>query len=184
MAMFFLPGFYDNARHFLFILQPVFLFGSLGIGALWNAVRPALARSLAVAVILLPGIVALVQLHPYQYIYYNELVGGVRGAHRNYELDYLATSLGEALRVANEVAATDAVVYVSGPWEFVWPGVRPDLKIYDPSENAFDPKIPDLLLLTTRASSDAQLRPIFKVVEEVGILNIPLSLVAKGLPPD
>jgi hypothetical protein len=57
-------------------------------------------------------------------------------------------------------------------------------QIYDPSENAFDPKIPDLLLLTTRANSDAQFRPIFNVVEEVGILNIPLSLVANGLPPD
>jgi hypothetical protein len=45
MAMFFLPAYYDNARQFLFILPPVFLFGSLGIGVLWNAVRPALARS-------------------------------------------------------------------------------------------------------------------------------------------
>ena len=182
MAMLYLPAFYDNARQFLFILPPVFLFGSLGLGALWNAVSPALARTLAVAVILLPGIVALVRLHPYQYIYYNELVGGVAGAHRNYELDYLTTSLREALQVANEIASADAVVYVGGPWEYMWPAARPDLQIYDPSENAFDPEIPELLLLTTRANSDAQFRSTYVVIEEVGVLNIPLALVVQGPP--
>ena len=182
MAMFYIPAFYDNARQFLFILPPVFLFGSLALGALWNAVSPTFARALAAAAILLPGIVALVRLHPYQYIYYNELVGGVSGAHRNYELDYFATSLGEALQVANEIAAPNAVVYVGGPWDYMWQAARLDLQIYDPSENAFDPKIPDLLLLTTRANSDAQFRPIFEVVEEVGVLNIPLSLVAQDSP--
>lgn len=48
----------------------------------------------------------------------------MHAAHRNYELDYLATSLGEALQVANEVASTDAMVYVSYPWEYVWPAAR------------------------------------------------------------
>ena len=114
LVMIFLPALYDNARQFLFILPPLFLFGSLALAALWSAVRSGVVRSLAVAVILLPGIVGLIRLHPYQYIYYNELVGGVVGAYRNYELDYLTTSLDEALQVANDIAFSDAVIYVGG----------------------------------------------------------------------
>ena len=38
----------------------------------------------------------MMELHPNQYIYYNALVGGVRGANGRYELDYWGTSLAEA----------------------------------------------------------------------------------------
>ena len=182
MVMIFLPALYDNARQFLFILPPLFLFGSLALAALWNAVRSGVARSLTVAVILLPGIIGLIRLHPYQYIYYNELVGGVAGAYRNYELDYLTTSLGEALQVANDMASTDAVIYVGGPWDYIWSAARADLAIYDPPENTFDPKIPDLLLLSTRANADAQFLSTYEVVAEIAVLGVPLSLVAQGPP--
>ncbi len=39
----------------------------------------------------------LVLLHPYQYLYYNPLVGGLEGAARNYDTDYWVNIMPEAV---------------------------------------------------------------------------------------
>ena len=39
----------------------------------------------------------LVRLHPYEYLYYNSLVGGLEGASRRYDLDYWFGSMPEAI---------------------------------------------------------------------------------------
>ena len=41
--------------------------------------------------------VTLVRLHPYEYLFYNALVGGLEGASRRYDLDYWFSSMPEAL---------------------------------------------------------------------------------------
>jgi len=39
---------------------------------------------------------SMVRLHPEEYIFYNQLVGGVAGAEGRFELDYWGTSIAEA----------------------------------------------------------------------------------------
>ncbi len=41
--------------------------------------------------------VTLVRLHPYEYLVYNSLVGGLDGASRHYDLDYWFGSMPEAI---------------------------------------------------------------------------------------
>ena len=41
--------------------------------------------------------VTLVRLHPYEYLHYNPLVGGIEGASRRYDLDYWFGSMPEAI---------------------------------------------------------------------------------------
>jgi len=41
--------------------------------------------------------VTLIRLHPYEYLFYNPVVGGLEGASRRYELDYWFSSMPEAL---------------------------------------------------------------------------------------
>jgi hypothetical protein len=41
--------------------------------------------------------VTLVRLHPYEYLVYNSLVGGLDGASRRYDLDYWFGSMPEAI---------------------------------------------------------------------------------------
>ena len=41
--------------------------------------------------------VTLARLHPYEYLFYNPLVGGLEGASRRYDLDYWFGSMPEAL---------------------------------------------------------------------------------------
>jgi len=75
----------------------------------------ATLRGLAAALLLIPGLVGILTLHPYEYIFYNSLIGGVRGAFRNFELDYWATSYREAMEIINPVAPPGAVIVADVP---------------------------------------------------------------------
>jgi hypothetical protein len=95
---------YQNFRHVLFALPPVFLM--MGFGS-WKAaewVRSPGVRGGLAALALLPGVVGIVRLHPYEYVYYNELVGGIPGAQGRFELDYFCTASREAMDVVNRQA--------------------------------------------------------------------------------
>ncbi len=113
------PPMYDGFRHFLFILPPVFVTCGLGLEVImkwigterglqsaqadWkSAIRPSnrLQSWLRISIIfalLFPGILGAAQLHPYEYAYYNSLVGGTGGAFRVYETDYWLTCYKEAV---------------------------------------------------------------------------------------
>jgi len=50
-----------------------------------------------ILIVLLPGLIGIVNLHPYEYTYYNSFVGGTSGAFRNYETDYWLTCYKESV---------------------------------------------------------------------------------------
>jgi hypothetical protein len=93
---------YDANRHFLFAV-PLWcavsgvalekLFRILGGTVRWKR----WAAGLVLVAALLPQTYALVRLHPHQYVYFNSLVGGVKGAQGRYELDYWGNSYKEAV---------------------------------------------------------------------------------------
>lgn len=95
------PEVYNGIRHFLFIVPPLAVLAGLGFDRLWRALdtAPRLAGRLALGAFTAAVVIQawiMMALHPNQYIYYNALVGGVRGADGRYELDYWGTSLAEA----------------------------------------------------------------------------------------
>jgi hypothetical protein len=99
---------YDGFRHFQFILPPVFIFTGFAFEFLFEKFRRVSAPSLAswlyaglAVVILAPGLIAIAQLHPYEYTYYNSFVGGTSGAFRNYETDFWLTCYKEAVEELN-----------------------------------------------------------------------------------
>jgi hypothetical protein len=89
------PVMYNNFRQFLFITPPLFVLAGVGLGHLFGKVRSGVIRAVLAALILLPGIVAIIQLHPLQYSYYNQLVGGFSGAVGSYQIDYWDTGWAE-----------------------------------------------------------------------------------------
>ncbi len=97
------PVVYNGVRHFLFVVPPIVILGAIGLDQLLTA---AGARGKALAAVAAGVIVAgvawqgaeMVELHPYEYVSYNAFEGGIKGAERNFELDYWGTSLGEATR--------------------------------------------------------------------------------------
>jgi len=95
------PVMYNGIRHFVFVLPALAVLG--GLAAAWIAERLRIYGNTAVAagaLALIAGIASpvtdMVRVHPYEYTDYNHLVGGVKGAQRNFMLDYWGLSLKQA----------------------------------------------------------------------------------------
>lgn len=119
------PTMYDNFRQFLFIMPPIFIFCALALEELFKRWTSPKIRMAALLLAALPGLIAGLRLHPYQYVYYNSLVGKVAG---RYETDYWATSFREAAEYLNQNAPQNAVVSI-GPWGLFQEFLRPDLQV-------------------------------------------------------
>lgn len=106
VALLMRPALYNGVRHFLFLVPPLCVIAAAGWTAAlardagpspprWRRWRLSLAAALAA--LLAAPTVTLVRLHPYEYVYYNSLIGGVAGADRRYELDYWSTAVRAAI---------------------------------------------------------------------------------------
>ncbi len=121
------PVMYDNFRQFLFITPPIFLFATVGFDALFSQFQHRLVQALILIIAIAPGVYWNIMLHPYQYVFYNQLTGGVRGAFRKYEMDYWMTWYKEAADYLNEIAPRGSRIVVWGLGGIVRRSVRDDL---------------------------------------------------------
>jgi hypothetical protein len=124
-------SFHSNFRHFLFITPPLFIFAGIIIEVLIGQIKSNWTRWIIVLFILLPGVINIVRLHPYEYIYYNSFVGGIKGAAQRFSLDYMGASLKESFDFINEVAEPEATVLVLGSVEVAKSYAREDLRVVD-----------------------------------------------------
>ena len=162
---------YDNFRQVFFILPPLFLIAGLGLDWMMALVRRPIFRFLMLLLILMPGLYANLSLYPYQYVYYNGLVGGVNGAHRVFELDYWDLSFKEAQSYLNRTAEEDADIFVGNAKPSAQTFARSDL-----SFNAFGARKRnwdkyDYIIVSTSDHSDikfAEFATIF-MVERQGV---------------
>lgn len=104
------PSVYDGFRHFFFITPPIFVLAGFFFQWLWEKTRPVVWSVLAI-LLLLPGLAGIIQLHPYEYAYYNSFVGGVGGAFRRFETDYWLTCYKEAFEW-NKINTPDATIHI------------------------------------------------------------------------
>ena len=124
------PTLYDNFRQTFFIVPPIFFMTGLA----FDQIRRPLLQGALIALVVLPGLVASVRLHPYEYVYYNQLVGGVPGAGDRFELDYWGTSYREVAQEADRIAPPNANVWVDGPAHLFSRFARSDFHIYSTQE--------------------------------------------------
>ncbi len=81
------PPLYNGIRHFLFVIPAATVVAAIGLCALWRwSMRRSALLGLGFATVA-GGLFALnavnfVELHPYEYVGYNQLVGGLDGRHR------------------------------------------------------------------------------------------------------
>ncbi|MCJ7435058.1 MAG: hypothetical protein MUO77_16370, partial [Anaerolineales bacterium] len=121
---------YDNFRQVFFILPPVFMMAGV---VMEKIKRPALQIAVTVLLIM-PGIIDGLRLHPYEYIYYNRFAGGESGVIRKFEQDYWGTSYREAAEWINAHARNGASVWVDGPAHLLGIYLREDLQMYSSYE--------------------------------------------------
>ncbi len=157
---------YDNFRQFLFIVPPLILITSWGIAYLYRRIKPNWLAVTLMMVTLLPGIWGIAKLHPYEYVYYNAIVGGIDNAYGEYELDYWCTSLKEAMSYLEENATPNSTVYISGPIDAAAPYAREDLKIV--RDRTLIP-YPDYVVACRNVVLSEEFYPDYKIIHEVGI---------------
>ncbi len=113
---------YDGLRHFLFVLPPLCALAAMAASNLlrWLAERSKPAAYVTVAVVGLgvaAVVVEMVQLHPYQYVYFNRMSGGLRAAATQYETEYYAHSFKEVGgKLADRLWETERDRYLSGDY--------------------------------------------------------------------
>lgn len=187
------PALYDAVRHFLFAVPLMCILAALG-GChvfVWavnefrqNWSRQAVGNGMMAFLSIAIGaqVAVMQQLHPYEYIYANQLTGGVPGAFGRYELDYWGSSFKEAAEqlqahVDKEGGVPAGKIYrvaICGPWDSAMIYLPPNYQAVVASEPA------EFFLSTTRWM--CQDMRAGKTIIEVGRMGVPLSVV-KDLRP-
>ncbi len=108
------PTLYNGMRHFLFVVPPLAIAAAIG----WDHVIGFALRQKPIAGAVVAGLLALAcgrqavmlaQLHPYEYLSYNSIKGGIKGAVNRFELDYWGTTLRESARGLGEYLKSEPV---------------------------------------------------------------------------
>jgi hypothetical protein len=93
---------FTGLRHFLFVVPALAVLAGVGLDAALARLTmrsnlAAVGGSFAIIACFLWNATTLIELHPYEYLFYNPLVGGLQGASRRYVLDYWFDSMPEAI---------------------------------------------------------------------------------------
>ena len=119
---------YNELRHVLFVLPTLILFTTISAGRLLQIFPFRFTAICLYSIFIIHAILLLTnlfQLHPYQYIYYNNISGGISAAYKNQlPLDYWCTSYKEvseyflrSLRSkGTEVRKKKFFLYTHGPF--------------------------------------------------------------------
>lgn len=185
------PALYDAVRHFIFVLPALSILGALTTRKIVRLVTVRAAQIscpqakkaflagvgvVTLALFALP-LQAMIRLHPYEYIYINELDGGVQKGFGQYELDYWGSSFKEAAERLNAyVNAEGGVpagrtykVAICGPWASAMTYLPKSFKAVEGSEPA------DFYLATTRWRCEDMREG--KIVATIARMGAPLSVV-------
>jgi len=97
---------FTGMRHFLFVVPLLSVLAGIGFDAVLTAASPrrwlAAGTAIALSLAFAWNASVLVRLHPYEYMFYNALVGGLEGAARRYEMDYWVNMMPEAVRALHD----------------------------------------------------------------------------------
>ncbi len=86
---------YDTMRHFFFVYPSIIILAGLTFNYFLNSFSKNAKYIIVTVMVLLVFLPARFMLanHPNEYVYFNELEGGIKGAYGNYETDYYMNSV-------------------------------------------------------------------------------------------
>jgi hypothetical protein len=149
---------YDNTRQIFFILPPVFFVAGLGVESVLGWLNQPKVKVGIALLLILPGVIAGIRLHPYEYVYYNSLIPNPNG---KFELDYWAASFREAANWLNDNAPLNATIVVGDPRHIAELYLRDDLQILTGNES------PDYAIFSTRYNQHennfAEYKTVYKI---------------------
>jgi len=148
------PPMYDGMRHFLFMLPPLFIFSGLAFEFLFEKLNRLWLNIALVAILLAPGIAGIIQLHPYEYAYYNAFIGGTAGAFRHYETEYWLTCYKQAVEQLDGMVAGPVTLYVHREAYIAAMYAAAGTTVLDERGNENQIHSGDYILINTRTNED------------------------------
>jgi hypothetical protein len=166
------PAMYDGIRHFLFILPPVFIFIGFGFQFILEQINswiksPAWLHAGLGILFIIPGLIGITKLHPYEYAYYNSFAGGTGGVFRFYETEYWLTCYKEAVEELNNTVKTDINLYVYREAYIAKYYANDNIHIYNLRGQVGNMQPDDFVLISTRTNEDILLFADAPIILEV-----------------
>lgn len=138
----------DGIRHFLEVLFPLSIISALGIKFVFRKLNSKY-RILIHAFITVLLVFNIVKYHPYQTSFFNSLIGGIRGASLQFDVDFWGTPQKEAVLWLNKNAPSDSYVHIVMAQSTASLYLRPDLAKYVNSKSISES---DFIVLLNRKS--------------------------------
>ncbi|WP_322289836.1 hypothetical protein [Aquimarina sp. 2201CG5-10] len=94
------PNSYDNGRHFMFILPPIITSVAVSYNGILNKItnkKHLIAAYVGIMLFLLEPLFFTLRNHQLQSLYFTPVIGGVKGAFKNYEIDYWGVGIKPAI---------------------------------------------------------------------------------------
>ena len=176
---------YDGMRQFLFLVPPLILLGVYGFMSLFTFLGRRRQTIAVVGLVLLAlgaqvqVIHDLVALHPYEYMYFSPLVGGVPGATGKYDMDYW----GVCNKLSAEWLASNYTKYTYHPSPTVFAPYTDELVtpyLPDVFQPVGDKDNPDFYISITRFGMDHSF-PSYKIIHTESVQGY-LACVVKVKP--
>lgn len=122
-------GVIDGIRHFEEVMLPIAALSGITLDWIWVKLHASKRLFAMLLFVVTVGwlITSVILYHPYQSVYFNELIGGTRGAFGKYDLDYWGTSQKEAVMWVNAHAPKNAKVHIVMAAAVAGQYLRPDL---------------------------------------------------------
>jgi hypothetical protein len=178
IAMAMRPALYNGLRHFVFVTPPFAVLG--GIAAAWAIDRARAYGRIALTALLAlfaagiaDPVVSMVRLHPYQYVYFNPIVGGVRGAEGKYMLDYWGLAFKQAAdELRARLAAGDVQPSKGRRWvvAICGPQAAAEQELGDEFETTFDQKTADFAMALGTFYCEHLQQPIIDEIRRDGVV--------------
>lgn len=173
------PVLYDGLRHFLFLLPILVTVAALSAIEWFLRDKQGLLFKIILSLCLFNGLTVayhLVRLHPYEYIYFNELTGGLMGSQGKFDNDYWGASFKEAVDWLEKNETTDPKkiykVTGSGNSYQIFYYFTPNMKWVDDLKDA------DYFISYTRDNKQTAVDPS-KVIHVVEREGVPLNYIFK-----
>ncbi len=99
---------YDGWRHFYFLYSPFIIISAYGASVLLKVAQKYRSAQVIIAFLMAlsfyPPLYFSIHNHPFQTVYFNELIGGVKGAAGNFELDYWGSCYKDVVHKLADIA--------------------------------------------------------------------------------
>jgi len=176
---------YDDIRQFMEVLFPLAVFAGIGGGWIIKKIEKMVKKRFIILgvylIFLVYFLIPFFKLHPYEMLYFNETVSGLKGVHKKalFDIDFWGISLAEAARWLNNNAKEGDRIYADwGVIDVVKQYIGDDLNL-----SPHEPWLADYLIVLNRqsfyyidvSSLTKDQKPIFTVERE----GAPFSWVYK-----